>query len=252
MKFSWLFNLFAKNKQKGKQNSIHDERLPWEEFQDEEQEEYEDNQENERNKLTLNEYKKANSLGVMKPCNSENAMMGSRFLNTDSEDFLENCFVYLNRIQLKQNLTISLKIMKGGSRNFKKIVVSNQVKETELDIQKHLNVEDSIEGVWQAFLMKSFLDKIKNIKLYFIFSCDDIYSIKTFRNEDLSSELQKYDITPYIGKYKDGYFLSYCYFSQWGGLIRQNIKISVYNNQITTYRVFQGISLYKYDCGFMI
>ena len=252
MKLKWLFNLFAKSKQKENQNSIHDERLPWEELQEEEQEEYEDKQEKERNRLTLNEYKEAISLGCLKPCDYEDIWMGSRFLDIDIEDFLKNGFAYLNKIQLQQNLTMSLKIMKGGTRNFKKIFVSNHAKETELDIRKHLNVEDSIEGAWQAFLLRSFLDKINSIKLFYIFSNDDVNSIKTFRNEDLSNYLLSHDITPYIGKYNSKYFISYCFFSQWGGLIRQNIEISITNNQIASYRVFQGISLYRYECGFMI
>ena len=166
--------------------------------------------------------------------------------------FLNNNYTYPDKAKLLANCTLSLRIKKGGARNFRKVFVSNNNKESEFNIKEHLIVDDSVEGAWQAFIFQSYIDKINSIKLYFLFSKDDVKSVKTLGNEDLSLELQNYDITPYVGKYKNKYFISYCTFSQWGGLIRQNIEITLANNRITTYRVFQGINIYSYDCGFMI
>ena len=182
----------------------------------------------------------------------KNTFFASRFLSMEINHFLNNNYTYPDKAKLLANCTLSLRIKKGGARNFRKVFVSNNNKESEFNIKEHLIVDDSVEGAWQAFIFQSYIDKINSIKLYFLFSKDDVKSVKTLGNEDLSLELQNYDITPYVGKYKNKYFISYCTFSQWGGLIRQNIEITLANNRITTYRVFQGINIYSYDCGFMI
>ena len=254
MKQNWLFRLFGRNKRNEKysHDDIHDDRLPLEELKEFEMEEIEANKEfEERNKLSVLEYREATITGCIKPCNYEEAGLASRFINIEIDNFLNHSFTYINRVQLAGNYTLSLKTIKGGPRSFRKIYVSDNISECEFNIQTHLKVDDTIESVWHAFLIQSYIDKIKGVNLYIIFTKEDINSIKTFRNDTLP-QLNNFDITPYIGKYKNKYFISYCKFSEWGGLIRQNIEITLFNNRISTYNCFQGISLYRYDCGIMI
>lgn len=256
MKLNWLFRLFGKTNQNENKkychDSIHDERLPWEEIEEFEMEEHEAEKEfEERNKLSVLEFQDATNSGCIKPSSSEKIQLASRFMNIEIVDFLNHSFTYLDKVQLAGNYTLLLKRIKGSTCNIKKIYVTDENQEFEFNIQTHLKVDDTIESVWQAFLFQCFIEKLKSIKLYIIFTKEDLNSIKTFGNETLP-HLNNIDITPYIGKYKNKYFISYCEFSQWGGLARKNIEITLLNKRIATYKFFQGISLYGYDCGIMI
>ncbi len=262
MKFNWLFNWFIKiffNKNRRYRHDLRDDRLPWEEFQEFEKDKFRAIKEFEdRNRKTVLEFNKtvlefndAKASGYIKTCSAENIQLASQFFNIGIDDFLNQVFIFLDKIQLAKNYTMSIKTIRGGTFNTKKLYVTDNFQEHEFNIQKYLRVDDTIDSVWQAFLIQCFIDIHNNIGLNFVFSKDDINSIKPFGSRALP-QLSNFDITPYIGKYGNKYFISYCLFLQWGGLVRRNIEITLFNNRISTYKLFQGISLYGYDCGIMI
>lgn len=256
MKKIWPFTLFKKKKTftDERYDPIHGDRFPWEEIKDfeEEEEETVDRVLLEANRLALKEYNEAIKEQQIKPCIITETRLASAVHATEENDFIKNCFTYFHKIKLENNWELSLKVIKGGTRNFRKVFVGDQTKKHEINLREDLYVEDSLEGVWQVFIFKSYIDKLSSIGLYYVFSKENLKDIKTFRNEDLFDALNMFDTKPYIGKFNNKYYISYCFFSQWEGLIRQIVQVSIFNNHVSSYRIIHGETLYKYDCGFMI
>lgn len=56
-------------------------------------------------------------------------------------------------------------------------------------------------------------------------------------------------IKPIVGKFHDSYYVSCCYWTNFGGLIRDYCKIRIENNKLAEFSQATTDVLYKYDCG---
>lgn len=146
----------------------------------------------------------------------------------------------------------------GLGDNSSLMVIKDNVKDFE--IWKYINVKDDPMAVWQAYLLRTLWHALPyhwhggyNRRTY-IFTSKDIENIKFERPEEssnliatISNQLEK--ITPEIIKYNDIYYITCCYWSDWGGLIRELIEIKVENNKIVNIFNVEDITLLKYNCG---
>lgn len=146
----------------------------------------------------------------------------------------------------------------GLGDNSRLMVTKDNVK--DFKIWKYINVKDDPMAVWQVYLLRSLWHVLPhhwhggyNRRTY-IFTSKDIENIKFKRPEEssnliatISNQLEK--ITPEIIKYNDIYYITCCYWSDWGGLIRELIEIKVGNNKIVNIFKVEDITLLKYNCG---
>lgn len=47
------------------------------------------------------------------------------------------------------------------------------------------------------------------------------------------------------------YYITCCYWSDWGGLIKELIEIKIENNKVTSIFNVDKTLLFEYDCGIM-
>lgn len=73
----------------------------------------------------------------------------------------------------------------------------------------------------------------------------DIYE----EENDLPEEALACDVTPRVSRYENKYYVSCCYWSEFGGLIRELVEIRIENNKVTEFLDANREVLYRYHCG---
>ena len=124
-------------------------------------------------------------------------------------------------------------------------------------IWEYLRIEDSPMGAWQAYLINEIWHTLPTFwhggyhRRKYVFSTEDCFDIKPLNagNEDYyKSRFSKLDVTPIIAKNNDKYYVSACYWTNWGGLIRELIEITIKDNKVIQFYEADIKTLLKYDC----
>lgn len=231
--------------------------LSHEDFQDLDDDNYEEMNpvEFERNKKALADYRRCLSGNGIMSINAIGKCDTTYLEGLSASDFCMVCFDSLNKLTLPSDLILTIKQINCGTWIKKQLVVKLPNGYMDTDIFKYLNVEDSLEGVWQAYIIHAFSARFSSVGMKYLLKDGDISKIKLLRKSDqdnVIASLSGLDVTPTIGKIDNKYYVSCCYFSQWAGLIREYMEFVVVNNKVTDSFVFDGINLYRYDCGMMI
>lgn len=67
----------------------------------------------------------------------------------------------------------------------------------------------------------------------------------------LAQRLVTYDIKPKVLEYNGKYYISCCYWSDWGGLSRECIEITFKDRMLIQTINVNDETLYNYDCGIL-
>ena len=128
----------------------------------------------------------------------------------------------------------------------------------DADIWKYIRVDNSTIGAWEVYLLHIIWHTLPLFwhenynKRSYLFSqkdCDDITFIRETDSEDISDMLRHYDLTPEIIKDGNFYYISSCYWSNWGGLKKELVQITFKENQVVDIFITDTKTLYQYDCG---
>jgi hypothetical protein len=122
-----------------------------------------------------------------------------------------------------------------------------------------MSVENSHDGAWQAYLihflwhiLPTFWHGGYDSRTY-LFSKDDLRTLKTIEEKDqgVVAYLEDFDLTPEIVKstLNDKYYITCCYWSDWGGLIRELVEITIDDNKVVDFFNVQEKVEFEYDCG---
>lgn len=86
----------------------------------------------------------------------------------------------------------------------------------------------------------------------YIYSKEDINKITHFvdRNFD-ASVLANYDLAPEIYGENGRYYISCCYWTDFGGLKREYFEISLLDGKLDKPFLFDQKVIHRYDCGIM-
>lgn len=132
--------------------------------------------------------------------------------------------------------------------------------ETDEDIFNHLIVEQSPMEAWQAYLLHTlwhvlplFWHANYSARDY-VFCKQDANSVSTFRKEDHSAIVElisKFDVAPEVRSKDNKYYVSGCYWSDFGGLIREYFELTFDGNKVTNILQFDSKTLHKYNCGIL-
>lgn len=132
--------------------------------------------------------------------------------------------------------------------------------ETDENIFNHLIVEQSPMGAWQAYL----LHKLWHVLPLFwhgnyhardyIFIKDNVNSISTFTEDQrernaIIALISDFDFTPEVRESNGKYYVSSCYWSNFGGLIREYFELTFDGNKIAEIFQFDSKTINKYNCG---
>ena len=127
-------------------------------------------------------------------------------------------------------------------------------------IFRHIRVEDSIVGAWQALL----LSQLWHVLPYwwhggydhrrYIFTSDDLmqlYYSPRHDSEPLTIQCDKYHVAPQIVATGQGaYYITWCYWTEWGGLIRETYQVTIQDGRSHILHLCEE-TLFEYDCGIM-
>lgn len=126
------------------------------------------------------------------------------------------------------------------------------------NIFDYLRFEDSKMGAWQAFLLVRLVHYLPlwwhanyNRRDY-IYTKEDFDHITHFVDRGFNkSVLLDYKIDPEITGEDGKYYISCCFWTDFGGLIREYVEISFADNKLKSSFVFEEEVIHEYQCGIM-
>jgi len=146
----------------------------------------------------------------------------------------------------------------GESKGRSSLYVKTQNGDIKENIFDYINFEDSPEGVWQAYLLKNAWRNLpmgwhgEYDKRKYLVIREDIYSIIPLDKSFNPEVLYDFYIVPQIyieySSYAISYYISCCYWTDWGGLIREYVKFKTRKGKILQIIDYDEKVLYKYDC----
>ena len=186
----------------------------------------------------------------------------------------EKILYVLDKIQLLEDYGLQLEYEERGIGGRTYIYVKEPNGNLSKNFLDFMIVDDSPLGALQVY----FLSKLWHyLPMYWhgyydrrfsVFSKDDLLKIKVrsrktrgerplkpsdiYEEEnDLPEEALACDVTPKVTRYEDKYYVSCCYWSEFGGLIRELVEIKIENNKVTEFLDANREVLYRYHCGIM-
>ena len=186
----------------------------------------------------------------------------------------EKILYVLDKIQLLEDYGLQLEYEERGIGGRTYIYVKEPNGNLSKNFLDFVIVDDSPLGALQVY----FLSKLWHyLPMYWhgyydrrfsVFSKDDLLKIKVrsrktrgerslkpsdiYEEEnDLPEEALACDVTPKVTRYEDKYYVSCCYWSEFGGLIRELVEIKIENNKLTEFLDANRKVLYRYHCGIM-
>ena len=126
---------------------------------------------------------------------------------------------------------------------------------------EHIEVEDSLDGAWQAYLLYSLWHILPTFwhggydSRTYIFSKEDLKDLRTIEESDqwVVNQLTAYDLSPEVVKsdINNKYYVTCCFWSDWGGLIRELVEVTIEDNKVVDIFEVQNKSEFAYDCGIL-
>lgn len=163
----------------------------------------------------------------------------------------------------KSSLPLTMKLdvqecNQQGTGSVSRLFVNTPNNERIFAIYDHLRFEDSIMGAWQAFL----LDRLQHYlplwwhanydKRDYIYSKEDLDHITHFIDRGFDKTvLEDYYIAPEIKGGNGKYYISCCYWTDFGGLKREFVEISLLDNKLKDVFVFDEEVIHEYECGIL-
>lgn len=129
------------------------------------------------------------------------------------------------------------------------------------NIWDYIKVENSIDGVWQAYLLYKawhilpLSESENHERRTYLYSKSDVNNINPMRKKDSSFIHQTATSLfkePNVVKGDNGkFYVSCCYWSDFKGLIQEIIEINVSPDNSASFKDIAEESLYQYECGIM-
>lgn len=127
----------------------------------------------------------------------------------------------------------------------------------EDDILYRLDVEQSVYGAWDAYL----LSKARHLlptwwhggyeRETLIFSREDLGAIRSQKGRSLDIITGGDNLRPRVTLNGDTAVVESCYWSEWGGLYRETVTITFDGNRIAGFERTEARNIYRYDCGIL-
>ena len=121
----------------------------------------------------------------------------------------------------------------------------------------HLTIEQSKMGAWQAYLLcisktiLPFSGGLYYTKRKLIFTKDQLQTANPFwlwkPNEQIKN--LQVDLSPSVSINGNQMIVSCCYWSDWKGLVRENLQLSISEDGKAKIGNFHDEILFKYNCG---
>ena len=175
--------------------------------------------------------------------------------NQKYDDFLN----LLNKTSLPSTMKLGVKeCERHGTGDRSRLYVSTPDNACDFNIYSYLLFEKEPMGAWQAYLLSRLTHSLpmwwhaNYDKRDYIFSKEDIDKITHFIDRKFDeSVLLNYDILPKIYGENERYYISCCYWTDFGGLKREFVEIELIGNKLFQTFVFDEKTIHEYQCGIM-
>ena len=200
-----------------------------------------------------------------KPFEDDYATVGEKLHKLVSEKKYNAFLDCLDKVKLPNGASLIVKECDNGTGDIgdeSKLLIKLPNGETDENIFKHLIVEQSPMGAWQAYL----LHKLWHVLPLFwhanydarnyIFSKDDVNSISIFTEDKrernaIIALISDFNFIPEVRRSNGKYYVSCCFWSNFGGLIREFFELTFDGNKIVDIFQFDSKTEYNYDCGIL-
>lgn len=171
-------------------------------------------------------------------------------------------FYDLNSLSLEKGYHMGLRTAEqegmGDESNF---YIYDKDDVEDKDLLKYIHAEETAMGAWQVYLLMTSPTLLPTfwhgdyIRRKFILEERDLYDIVPLSTSDLSTLANQDIIYPSVEIKREADIVTAnvfcCYWSEWGGLIRDHIEMQIQNGKVTSYEDKGSFVLYKYDCGIL-
>ena len=193
-------------------------------------------------------------------CGKDYIRLAHSLMDLVKQKKYEELLNLLNKMSLPS--TMKLGVMEcarqGGAGVRSNLCIKISDDALTFNIYKYLEFENSAMGAWQAFLIERLWHSLplwwhENYnKRDYIYSKEDINKITHFvdRNFD-ASVLANYDLAPEIYGENGMYYISCCYWTDFGGLKREYVEISLLDGKLDKPFLFDQKVIHSYDCSIM-
>lgn len=145
-----------------------------------------------------------------------------------------------------------------GSGAASRLFIDNPENARDYNIFEYLKFEDSPMGAWQAYLLCQIRHYLPlwwhanyNRRDY-IYTREDFADITHFIDRGFNVDvLNGYNVNPEIYGKEGKYYITCCFWTEFGGLRREFVEISLEDNRFESLFVFDDKVLYEYQCGIM-
>ncbi len=169
----------------------------------------------------------------------------------------------MDKARLPGGHTFGIRLCEMGSGlgDESKPYVQNPSGKRSASIFEFLRFEDSCMGAWQAFLLHQMWHYLplwwhaNYARRQYIYSLEDVSAIDHHPLPDLRkgrtlfSILSRFDGAPEVFAYNGKYFISCCFWTEFGGLIREYAELIMKEGKLDSFSIFGEKTLLEYNCG---
>ena len=132
--------------------------------------------------------------------------------------------------------------------------------ERSYKIFSHIHVDDSLMGAWQALFVSQLWHALPfwwhglYDKRRYIFTAEHLMQLvgRSRDGSPITLNPKDYAITPECVDAGNGcYYFTWCYWSEWGGLIRETHQVTICDGRATVLHLDEE-TLHSYDCGWVL
>lgn len=147
---------------------------------------------------------------------------------------------------------------KQGSGGISRLFIDCQDNSCDYSIYDHLRFEDSLMGAWQAYLLGQMWHYLplwwhaNYDRRDYIYSKEDYNHITHFIDRKFNvNVLSDFDVAPDINGENGKYYISCCFWTDFGGLKREFVEVTIQESKVKELFVFDEKTIYEYQCGIM-
>ena len=192
-------------------------------------------------------------------CRDDYVRMAKSLKKLVEEKSYQDIIKLLDKVSLPSAMKLGVQECEHqGSGATSRLFIDSPENARDYNIFEHLKFEDSPMGAWQAYLLCQ-------IRYYlplwwhanydrrdYIYTREDFADITHFIDRGFNVDVLKdYDVNPEIYGKEGKYYISCCFWTEFGGLRREFVEISLESNRFESLFVFDDKVLYEYQCGIL-
>lgn len=192
-------------------------------------------------------------------CRDDYVRMAKSLKKLVEEKSYQDIIKLLDKVSLPSAMKLGVQECEHqGSGATSRLFIDSPENARDYNIFEHLKFEDSPMGAWQAYL----LCQIRHYhplwwhanydRRDYIYTREDFADITHFIDRGFNVDVLKdFNVNPEIYGKEGKYYISCCFWTEFGGLRREFVEISLESNRFESLFVFDDKVLYEYQCGIM-